>query len=206
MFSNLKKLIYRDGAESVKQYDTRADYSISHQIDASDSMNGENGSKIKRAREAGIDFIQNMDFERMEMGLISFGGHVRALCGLTRDPRALKRAVRGLKASGGTPFLEAMELGYREHLKDTPAKPVLLIVTDGRPTDASPEEILSYGDRLKEEGIRIITIGIGGDVNEKLLRKLASRPEDSFFGEPPQLTDFYGEIVEGILAEIPESK
>lgn len=77
--------------------------------------------------------------------------------------------VKNLSASGGTPALAALEEAFT--LEDAQ---VLFFLSDGRPSDGSPEEILQRVRALNaNRGMVIHAIGLGGDQDEVFLRRLA---------------------------------
>jgi len=81
----------------------------------------------------------------------------------------------------------------------------MVIATDGQPTDTSEEDILEYANPIKKRGVWIITIGIGKDVNEDFLKKLASSPEDYHFAKASfELKNIYKEVA-NVLA-LPEKR
>jgi len=82
----------------------------------------------------------------------------------------------------------------------------IILLTDGKHNDFSnPEKV---ADRLKNEGVIIDCIGIGGtpkDVDEKLLKKIASRDPDGsirycFIGDQQKLLRKYRTLAQHIRA------
>jgi len=72
-------------------------------------------------------------------------------------------------------------------MKRTSSRPVVLLLSDGRPNrvppgaDGRPEStILAITDRLRSAGVRVITVGLGrsGDLDEALLRRMAGGSGD----------------------------
>ncbi|MBF0502905.1 MAG: VWA domain-containing protein [Candidatus Riflebacteria bacterium] len=70
-------------------------------------------------------------------------------------------------------------------LRGTKNTPVTILFTDGQP-DSTTSTIMEAG-RLKDQGARLVTIGIGADVDGKYLKSLASAPGDYYF-----VNDIYG--------------
>jgi len=98
-------------------------------------------------------------------------------------------------------MMNAIKVAYEDFLKKK-ISPIMVIATDGQPTDAAEGEILDYTTSIKNR-VRIITIGIGKDISEAFLKKLASSPEDYHFaGASFELVRIYKEVAD-ILA-LPE--
>jgi Mg-chelatase subunit ChlD len=56
---------------------------------------------------------------------------------------------------------------------------VFVLLTDGHPDD--PEAATTEAHRIRTQGGRIVTIGVGQQVRPEFLKSLASRPEDYHF-------------------------
>jgi len=75
---------------------------------------------------------------------------------------------------------------------------ILIMLTDGT-ANVEEEETEKETTKTKEDGIAIFTVGVGNDVNQDELEKIASKPEYFFFA-----TDFndLGDILEKLLVTI----
>lgn len=166
--------------------------SISLCMDASGSMRGE---KIDQAKKALCSFVDEVDLTQNEAGLVVFGPRGRASMAhhLTRSVGQLKRSINRFAVRNTTPFLGALKVASRM-LKGCYGRPVIVIASDGHPTDASNSNILRYGKELKNEGIHIITIAIGSKADRKFLTKLASSPEDAHISRVKELPKTYRQI------------
>lgn len=99
-------------------------------------------------------------------------------------------------------MMDAIKTAYEEILMDGRTSPVMVIATDGQPTDASEEEILEYATPIKWDGIPIITIGIGNDVNEDFLKRLASTNKDYHFAKASfELKEIYKKVASGLAVK-----
>lgn len=77
--------------------------------------------------------------------------------------------VSRLKEGGSTSLLSAIMAGLDSDAKD------LLVLTDGLPTDSSPDEILGkVRERNTEKSRRLSTVGVGDDQAKDFLTKLAT--------------------------------
>lgn len=76
--------------------------------------------------------------------------------------------VSRLKEGGSTNMKAAIEAGLDSEAQD------IMVLTDGIPTDATPEEILSMvAGRNADHHRRVFTVGVGADQAEDFLSKLA---------------------------------
>jgi Ca-activated chloride channel homolog len=164
-------------------------------LDRSGSMKGQ---PLVDAKVAALSFIGYLDLEsRDQSSMVSFVGQSSLDEKLTQDHRALEVAINALRADGGTNIaagiIEATgELRSRRH---TPAAtPVILLLTDGN-AEGQEATVVEAADIAKALGIRVITIGLGEDVNETLLQAIASADMDSYFAPTSsELEAIYEEI------------
>jgi len=139
-------------------------------LDASGSMraldfelNGEPVSRLAAVRKVVTDFIAKREMDRI--GLVVFGTQAFTQAPLTLDKGLLLNLVDRMQvgmAGEQTAIGAAIALGGKR-LKDLQAKSKLLILlTDGRQTAESllPAEAAEAARAL---GIKIYTIGVGGD-------------------------------------------
>ncbi|WP_412062322.1 VWA domain-containing protein [Rubrivirga sp. IMCC45206] len=77
--------------------------------------------------------------------------------------------TNGLDANGGTPIRGALEAALA-----TPGVTTVFLMTDGQPTDATPDDIVARTRTLNRGGVVIHTIGLGPDQDAAFLRALAS--------------------------------
>ena len=179
------------------------EYSIVLLLDASGSMEGE---KIRDAKEALISFLEDIELTKNEVGLVAFGKSVWA-GRLTQNRAHLEMRIKNLEAGGGTPMKRAIKMAYENILKKGNANPVMVIATDGQPTDASKEEIIEYATPIKQDGTLIITIGIGSGVNKEFLKMLASTPKDYLFAKASfELKKLYKKVSAGLAVREEPSK
>ena len=176
-----------------------SEYAIVLLLDTSGSMSGK---KIEDAKEAIIDFLRSIDLVESEVGLVAFGGGILT-CGLSQNRIPLETKIKNLVVGSETPMMTAVKTAH--NLLKEKVNRVMAIATDGQPTDASEGEILDYAASIKKIGTRIITIGIGEDVNQQFLRLLASSPADYHFAKASfELKNIYKEVAD--MLALPEKR
>lgn len=172
-------------------------------VDRSNSMTGE---KIVAAREAVRTFVGMMDLSRDKVGVVMFGNEPELLVPLTHDPGAIEDAIARLLPNGGTDISAGMEVGMFEvlgpaHRPD--AKPIIVLLTDGVPFNNTRLRTLFTADRARYAEITTYTIGLGGDVDQDLLRIMARSPEHYFFApRADDLEEVYRKIAKRIAASV----
>lgn len=188
----------------------------------SDTSGSMSGKKIKKSKQAQKDFIDKLPGDSL-VGLVSFGGGVNLTHKLTGNLTELKKTLAGTSANGGTPMYKALQLSHdllaggdtdskimdlfnlsESQVSNSPPKGqkrALVLSSDGKANGGgSKKEILKLGRRIRDEGIRIITVAIGSSADKSLLKKLASSAEDfhiaKFSGELPEL---YEKVAAGLI-------
>lgn len=128
---------------------------------------------------------------------------------LTQNRTQLRRKIKYSITGGATYMMDAIKTAYEEILMEGRASPVMVIATDGQPTDASEEEILEYATPIKWDGFQIITISIGNDVNEDFLKRLASTNKDYQFAKASfERKKIYKKVAAGLAVreEVPKKR
>lgn len=139
-------------------------------LDCSGSMSG---LKMQDAQRAAASFVDKVP-SSYEIGLITFPGNIQHQ--LDEDHEGVKGALSRLSAGGGTPMAQAIMVAHQEMLIDHQGGKVIVLLTDGQPDDVPRAE--AEAETAKQKGIRIITVGVGSDVNKDLLTRVASSRDD----------------------------
>lgn len=155
--------------------------------DTSGSMS--EGGKIQALNAALKDMVKSFAREsrlraEIQVGLITFGGAATMQLPLTAAQAITK--VDDLNAAGKTPLGSALNLA-RELLEDSERipsrayRPVLILLSDGRPTDdwKAPFEALSKSVRASKASR--LAMAIGADADENLLKSFANDPAAPLF-------------------------
>lgn len=162
-------------------------------IDVSSSMMGE---PLTEAQTAAREFLDRCDFTRMEVGLVSFSSDVHLQSPPTGNARRVGAAIHRLEAEGSTNLTDALEMARGQLVADDWRRYVVLL-TDGYPD--APESAIEQADAAKEQGIRIVAIGIGA-ADREYLNRLASSEAASIFVQGGELVQTFGHIAR-VIAE-----
>jgi len=150
-------------------------------LDTSSSMEGQ---KINDAKEVVKKAIDAVPARHNAINLIFFSGSIYPYSLESNSPtesrKDLKYKIDRIAANGNTSLHGALKKArlFLENKNDQ----VIIIVTDGMPNDATPDEILSYAKKLKNDGCKMISFGIGkgNEINEDFLKKIASNENDFY--------------------------
>lgn len=188
-----------DGSHLAGSPDPSKRQSIVHLMDASGSMSGK---KLKDAKKALHAFNDKIRWAFTQAALIVFGPYGRASVqskfGAT--DRELQRSIDRFSASNGTPMNHALELA-EQMLQHVDNEKIIVVASDGLPNDKPQNVILGNAKRLKQQGVRIITIVIGKDADKEFLRKLASSDQDFHTTKHSgQLIQTYEKVAKGLVA------
>jgi Mg-chelatase subunit ChlD len=130
---------------------------------------------VKRA--AGV-FLDGLDPAVTRVGLVSFGTDVTGRIGLTDQFGQVRGAVEALRPAGETGIGQALNAAREELGRRRPeALPVAVLLTDGGNT-AGPGPMLAAAGRLKDDGVRVVTVCAGEC--DKELAAVASEPGYAF--------------------------
>jgi molecular chaperone DnaK (HSP70)/uncharacterized protein YegL len=153
----------------------RAPMQVALIMDCSGSMYGQ---AIADARVAAKGFAERaLEVPNRQVAVIAFPGGVQAPP--TDDYSRIEDAVDGLTPIGSTPLSDGLH-DARDLLRPRAGvQRVFVVLTDGHPDD--PDATVAEVHRLKASGARLITIGVGDQVQQEFLRGLASQPDDYHF-------------------------
>jgi Ca-activated chloride channel family protein len=150
---------------------------IAFVVDRSGSMSGKKIEQARAALLAGLDTLKPGD----RFDVISFSSDVTSLgdghwLEVTAENLArARRAACDLAATGGTNIADALEAAMRPRGADGAGRlAAVVFLTDGDPTvgETAPERILAAW-RQESAGTRLFAFGVGNDVKDFLLTKLA---------------------------------
>ncbi|MCB9177589.1 MAG: VWA domain-containing protein [Caldilineae bacterium] len=169
-------------------------------IDTSTSMREGDGAKLREAIRAARIFIDQMRLPEDRVALVAFSGEASLVQALSGDQLTVANALDRLPVGAGT----RIDLGIDVALgalaeRDGSHLPVIVLLTDGRPSGTSAGEVEAAAARAEAAGIRRFTIGLGGDADMALLERVAGNPARAFFAPTAdQLAEIYRQIASAI--------
>jgi len=148
-------------------------------VDTSGSMEGE---KLEAARQALRVFLDQIEGDLEQVGLVEFSSRVNniePLAPLGENRARLQAEIDGLRARGNTALLDAVRAAYvrLRQLNDVERINAIVVMTDGREnaSDTDLDELVELIERGNREGppIVIFAIAYGDDADYELLEALA---------------------------------
>ncbi|MFN8483351.1 MAG: VWA domain-containing protein [Anaerolineae bacterium] len=163
------------------------------------------GIKLTAAKTAAKGFLDRLDMTTDQAGLASFDSSSGLLdAALTSSLGPVRAALDSLVA-GGT--VRDMTLGINIAQSELagprhkPAnQPIMVLLSDGRPTTTDARTAAAAA---KAAGTRIITIGLGANVDSSLMRDVASSPSDYYFAPDAASLDAIYQQIAGAIGSAP---
>ncbi len=167
-----------------------------------DTSNSMTGAKLDAARGAALAFLDLVNLPRDRAAIVTFNQRPRLEAGLTGTRSALQAALASLATDQGTRIDLGLSLALDE-LKSNraraDARPVIVLLTDGRPDAGTGAEALVAAGRARAAGVTVFTIGLGGDVDAALLSSIAGDPARyAFAPDGSALAEIYRRVAGGI--------
>jgi hypothetical protein len=176
-------------------------------VDASTSMLGPTASgesKLAATRSAIRVFLEIISLPQDRAAIVAFNRRAWVAQPLTGERQPLLSALGGIEVVRQTRTDLALDVAAAElarHRAERPDnEPVIILLTDGLPNPVGPVEVMAVADRVKRSGITVFTIGLGLDVNDDLLRGVATTPHH-YYASPTgdDLEELYRRIARVLL-------
>ena len=155
-------------------------------LDTSDAMSG---TTLDTATAAMSNFIQHLDPGTDLVSTVAFNGQAAPLSPLGADFERAINSLNGLKTQNA----RAIDIGLGAAFSQLKAgragtaAQVIILITGGDSDAALAQKV---ADEIKNNGVRLITIGVGDDANPELLSSLATSESDALIVQNPvQLRD-----------------
>ena len=165
---------------------------ISLVLDSSGSMAGQ---PMEEARDSATRFLDYVDLEGGDLIEVShFNDESYVQLPYSADRVLLDAAIGTIEASGGTALLDA---AYNALIRAyaQPGQKAIILYTDGYEMDSvvTMDEVTSLSMRLQ---IPIYVVGVGTDVDEGMLRALATQTGGRYYFSPTagDLAEIYEDV------------
>jgi Mg-chelatase subunit ChlD len=150
-------------------------------LDTSASMLEPSGTstKLAAAQAAARDFVRLLNLGDDQAAVVSFNSAASVAEPLTIDRDRLEGTIAGLSTAAGTRIDLALAAARAELASGRPRSGnnrVVILLTDGRQDGGDASLVLGESSALKRAGALVYAIGLGTDVDEDLLRAVASAP------------------------------
>ena len=158
-------------------------------IDVSGSMSG----RLPAAVDGGLDFLGEAREAHYATGLVLWSGGVTAYLPTTSTDSAVRAALKGAKAGGGTDLCPALRVAIKE-LGPMTGDRVVCVFSDGQIGNVAEAEKLAA--KARKLGIRFVVRGLGGQASQGLARVLKPAEGD----DAGQQTVRDGDLRKGIAS------
>lgn len=171
-------------------------------LDHSGSMAG---TPLAEARNAASDFadLMNLTTEGDAVAVVMFDDTAELPIGLSHDRGQVVRTIQDILEGGGTDIAAGLDLAaqpFSAHPPPADARRVIILLSDGEQTE--PGDPIAAADRVKAQGIRVVSIALG-DADRSTLAQIASSEADYYeTADPATLMEIYGEIAAGMVGTI----
>ncbi|QEG00263.1 Vault protein inter-alpha-trypsin [Stieleria maiorica] len=141
-------------------------------LDTSGSMNGPAISQLRLFAQHVLDHLNPQD----EFRMIAFNNHATAfrqdsVVATDANVQAAKQFVRGLRASGGTKLLPALQLALGGNADEQARPRYMILLTDA--LVGNDHSILRYLQNPEFQDARVFPIGFGAAPNDYLINRAA---------------------------------
>ncbi|RYE94941.1 MAG: VWA domain-containing protein [Myxococcales bacterium] len=173
-------------------------------LDVSGSMGGQPLEHVIRSTERIVELLEDGD----SVGLVAFSSAAVEVAPLqTLAPgtrRALQKAVRGLRAEGGTNIAAGLQKAAKMFPeRRAQEQQMTLLLSDGQPNvgPSSARELGAEASQLRSRHIAVSTLGYGSSHDEKVLINMAEMGGGRYaFVSEPQLAE--GSFVQALGAQL----
>jgi uncharacterized protein YegL len=178
-------------------------------IDTSSSMGKSTPERGISKLQAAVDAMSLLVQQLKPLGqsaVVSFDSAANIVLPLTRPSDSVLSALRSLQSTSepGTRLDLALQVALEAILSPghlTDHRPAIVLVTAGH--HAGPggnDEALSQAERSRAERIELVTVGWGTDVDEALLRQIATTPQEYFREPGPEILP---RVCDALVGRIP---
>lgn len=171
-------------------------------IDTSGSM-GEpsDNPPIDQAKAGANEFVQDVDFSNKRVALVTFSDDAALITpGLTNDSATANLEISSVPSPNGSTATSTGLSVAQQTLATPPTTDtlrVIILLTDGYSNPGDPYATVAAA--AKKAGIRIITIGLGSDVDSNALSAIATTPGDFYRAPTPrELAGIYRDVANNI--------
>lgn len=171
-------------------------------LDVSGSMAGK---PLEETKKASTKFVDTVLKEDASIGIVTYDNSASMVSDFSVDEKSLKTIADNITDGGGTNIesglVKASEMLSESHAK----KKIIVLMSDGEPNEGKiGEELISYADSIKDEGIYIYTLGffanMGGTKSQAqiLMERLASEGCHYEVANADDLVFFFEDIADQI--------
>lgn len=175
-------------------------------VDLSGSMSG---NPVKKAQDAMIEFVNQMDPNFAKVGVLSFANRTKMVIKPTDDFKKVIKEIDAIEVgdvgicNGAEPFTDALStLQISRFDKNKDKVRYLVVLTDG--VWDNPGYAIKQAKRCHSDGIEVMALGFGG-ADYGFLKQIASTDEFASITNLSDLTGSFSMIAQAIGDSAPGS-
>ena len=173
-------------------------------VDESGSMSGEKIENLKAALNSFVERFRKTD----KLTIVGFEQEARIILEPTEKTKFknIDKAIKDIHASGSTNLHAGLMRGYKMAMKNFDKESInrVIFLTDGNANVGvtESEQIAKESKRCIKKGISLVTIGLGVDFNNGLLREIADsgRGVMHYVGDARDIKKVFVDEIDGVLA------
>ena len=175
-------------------------------VDLSGSMGG---NPVKKAQDAMIEFVNQMDSDFAKVGVLSFADRTKMVIKPTDDFKRVINKINSIEVGDvgicneAEPFTDALSvLQVSRFDKNKEKIRYLVVLTDG--VWDNPGYAIKQAKRCHKDGIEVMALGFGG-ADYSFLKQIASTDEFASLTNLSDLTGSFSKIAQAIGDSAPSS-
>lgn len=165
-------------------------------VDLSGSMSGK---PMKKAQDAALEFIKQIDMTFHRIGIMGFANKSKMFSPITNNKDEVQKAVSRLDCNAdgvgygnsNNPLSDAIDI----FASRTDNKNILIILTDG--VWSHPKEAIKSSDYCRQAGYEVVAIGFGS-ADKQFLERISTNSENALMTNLDNLVDSFGSIAQEI--------
>ena len=188
-------------SETPTQRTTSGERDVVLCLDMSGSMAGD---KLQQTKEASIKFINTVLQEDASIAIVTYDDSARVLSDFSTNAEELISKINEISDGGSTNIEDGLVKSYNLLNYSNAKKQIIVLMSDGEPNEGKVgEELISYADSVKKEGVYIYTLGFFGGYSgqsaaQTLMEKIASEGCHYEVSDADSLVFFFGDIADTI--------
>ena len=200
------KTVFQFGLTTPRAMDTERmqPLNIVLVVDESGSMSGEKIQNLKAALNSFVERFRKTD----KLTIVGFEQEARIILESTEKTKYKKinNAIKDIHANGSTNLHAGLMRGYEMAMKHFDKESInrVIFLTDGNANVGvtESEEIAEESRRCIKQGISLVTIGLGVDFNNGLLREIADsgRGVMHYVGDARDIKKVFVDEIDSVLA------
>lgn len=197
-----------EAVENLKDADQTIQRQSSDEIDIClvlDTSGSMSGTPIEETKEAAVNFVETVFETDASISLITYSGSAAVESDFTTSESRLKELTNKINVGGQTNIEDGLKAAEEILENSTARKKIIILMSDGLPNiGLKGDELISYSDMIKNQGISIFTLGFFSELEDDkssaqlLLEGIASEGYHYEVENAEDLVFFFGDIADQV--------